>query len=96
MREAEGWIPRIANVLRQDGLSPKNTEIAARRVLLAVTETLRNPIGEWILGPHAESVAEGRRSMWEEGMRSVRVDRSFRAGPEPLAPGTEYRWIVRL
>jgi ATP-dependent helicase/nuclease subunit A len=64
---------------------------AASRVLLALRNTLTDPHGLWIVSPHADAASE--RPLISPST-SIRLDRTFLAGPEPLAPGSSTRWIV--
>jgi hypothetical protein len=47
-----------------------------------------------VLSAHKDAASEQARTSWDEVRSSVRLDRVFRAGPEPLAPGNDYLWIV--
>jgi len=56
--------------------------------------TLQDPSGLWVLSAHRDAASEHALTSWDEVRSNVRLDRVFRAGPEPLAKGTEHRWIV--
>ena len=92
--EAAGWEPRIAAVLRSDGLSPASVQRLAPRVLTALKNTLRDAEGLWVLRSHEDAASEFALTSWIESRSSVRLDRVFRAGDTPLADGNDRLWIV--
>ena len=92
--EVLGWKDRIAAVLRGDGLAPALVERLAGRAIVAVANTLRDPVGLWLLGERVEAASEYALTAWNEGWSRVRMDRVFRAGAEPGAEGSEFLWIV--
>jgi hypothetical protein len=55
---------------------------------------LRHPDGLWILSAHHEAESERALISWDEERSSVRLDRIFRAGQEPLTQGEDHLWIV--
>jgi ATP-dependent exoDNAse (exonuclease V) beta subunit len=88
------WTPRIAAILRSEGLPPAMVERLAQRVLHALEATLKDPHGLWLLSPHEAAATEYALTAWLAQRRDIRIDRTFRAGPEPLAGGSDYLWIV--
>ncbi|HEY1900802.1 MAG TPA: UvrD-helicase domain-containing protein [Terracidiphilus sp.] len=87
--------PRIAAQVRAAGIAPlQAAEIAAGALKLALNVT-QDPIGQWILSPHAEAASEVRWSgVIGNAVRTVQADRIFQAG---LVPGTEGQhswWII--
>lgn len=94
MQQIEGWRPRIANMLRSHGLPPATTERLTAHVYSALTATLHDPHGLWILSAHKDASSEHALTSWQEELSNLRLDRIFRAGPEPLQPGDQYLWIV--
>ncbi len=88
------WTPRIASILRAEGLQPAMVERLAQRVLYALDATLKNSQGLWLLSPHEGAASEYALTAWSAQRTAIRVDRTFLAGPEPLTPGVEYLWIV--
>jgi len=88
------WKGRIAAILRGHGLPPQAVEQLATRVQSALVSTLRDPAGVWVLSARNEAYSEYALRSWQEGFSSVRLDRIFRAGPEPGVSGKEYLWIV--
>jgi ATP-dependent exoDNAse (exonuclease V) beta subunit len=55
----------------------------------------RDPNGQWILSPHPQAQSEARwAGVVAGGLRTVQVDRVFRAGLDPLSEGEQVWWIV--
>ncbi len=94
LKEAATWEPRISAILRSDGLAAPRVRQLASRARAALENTLRDPEGLWLLGPREDAASEFALASWTEMRSSVRLDRTFRAGPAPLAVGDEYQWIV--
>jgi len=94
LRELEGWMPRIAAVLRGEGLTQVIVDQLANRVKTALSNTLKDPEGLWLLGPRAEATSEYALTSWDERRSSVRLDRVFLGGQTPLDAGTGYLWII--
>lgn len=88
------WRERASAVLRGDGLPPSVVERLATRVIVALTNTLRDPVGRWLLSAHVGARSEYALTSWNEEWSRVRMDRTFRAGTSPEAPGSEFLWIV--
>jgi ATP-dependent exoDNAse (exonuclease V) beta subunit len=89
--EITRWQPRIAAVLRAAGLAPSEIPSQSSAVLRALANTLDSPEGRWILAPHPGSGAEA--SIASE-QATIRLDRTFLAGPTPLSTGDTHLWIV--
>jgi len=94
LREVAGWTPRIAAVLRADGLAPAVVDRLAARVQTALSNMLKDADGLWILGVHHGATSEFALTSWGERRSSVRMDRMFFAGDKPLDAGSNYLWIV--
>jgi ATP-dependent exoDNAse (exonuclease V) beta subunit len=88
------WSSRIAAMLRSEGLPPAMIERLTQRVLHALSSTLKDPVGLWLLSPHAGSATEYALTAWSEQRKNIRIDRIFQAGAEPQAPGSDHLWIV--
>jgi len=66
--ELKGWTkeridalgPQFASELQRHGVQPSDTEMAAGLVKMALTNTIADERGRWLLGPHAESWTEYR------------------------------------
>lgn len=94
LREIANWDARISAVLRGDGLSSGRLGPLTARVKLALENTLRDPVGLWILSAQADASSELALTSWQETRRSVRLDRIFRAGATPRSAGNDFLWIV--
>jgi ATP-dependent exoDNAse (exonuclease V) beta subunit len=94
LHEVTGWTPRIAAVLRGDGLAPPIVERLAARVKTALSNTLKNAEGLWMLGPRARATSEFALTAWADKRSSVRLDRVFFGGAKPLDAGEDYLWII--
>ncbi len=95
-REAiKSLTPRISAQIRSAGINIAQAESLAQRALDAALAASGDPYGQWILGPRESAVSEAAWSGVVSGtIRTVRVDRVFRAGLEPLTEGTDAWWIV--
>jgi hypothetical protein len=89
-----GRLPRIAAILRAEGLAPAMVERLAERTLTALEQTLRDPVGQWLLAPHPGAATEQALTTWSDRRLGLRLDRTFQAGPEPLAPGNACNWVI--
>jgi ATP-dependent exoDNAse (exonuclease V) beta subunit len=87
--------PRAAAQIRAIGIEPvKAAAIAADALRLALDASI-DPTGQWILSPHPEDFAEVRWTGIVAGtLRTVQVDRVFRAGLNPSSPGDDTWWII--
>ena len=95
-RAALGGVePRIAAQIRSSGIeAPTAADLAAEALRYAL-DASETRLGEWILSPHAGAGSELRwAGMVADGLRTVRVDRVFRAGLEPLSDGEGAWWII--
>jgi ATP-dependent exoDNAse (exonuclease V) beta subunit len=88
------WSPRVAAVLRAEGLQPAMVERLVQGVLHALDATLKDPHGLWLVSPQEGAATEFALTAWSAHRSSIRIDRIFRAGPEPLVPGSDHLWIV--
>jgi ATP-dependent helicase/nuclease subunit A len=94
MQEVDGWSPRIAAVLRGNGLPQSSVEKLTLRAKVALSNVLQDAEALWILSAHYEASSEYALITWEEKRSSVRLDRIFRAGRQPLTGGDDCLWIV--
>jgi ATP-dependent exoDNAse (exonuclease V) beta subunit len=87
--------PRITAGIRASGVDRrKSSSIAAEALQLALNAS-HSPQGQWILSPHADAASEVRwAGIVSGGLRTVRVDRVFRAGLEPASEGEQVWWII--
>jgi hypothetical protein len=91
--------PRIAATIRAAGIEPATANRIAAQALEIVLQAAVDPIAQWILAPHADAASEVRWTGVVAGsLRTVQVDRVFRAGPEPqitgASPGEDTWWII--
>jgi ATP-dependent exoDNAse (exonuclease V) beta subunit len=94
LREVHGWTPRIAAVLRAHGLAPGEVERLAGDGRRALEDTLRDADGLWVVGRQTGAASELALTTWSEEFSTIRIDRTFEAGPEPRAAGESHLWIV--
>lgn len=77
------------------GIAPAQAQHIAAQALEIAQKAAQDSIGRWILSPHADAASEERwAGVVEEGVRSVQVDRVFRAGIAPGSDGADAWWIV--
>ena len=93
-RNLSVWRDRIRAVLRNDGLSAKEITRLSAEVETAIRRTLESPIGAWLLGSRLDAESERALTTTRAGAAQVRLDRIFRAGPEPESGGDSHLWIV--
>lgn len=87
--------PAIAARIRAYGLDASQAAALAARALQITLGVTHDPIGQWILSAHPEAASEVSWSGLVSGsVRTVRVDRVFRAGASPGSEGRDYWWIV--
>jgi len=87
--------PRIAAQVRASGVDQAQAAIVATEALQLALSASHDPNGQWILSPHTDADSEVRwTGVVAGGLTTVRVDRVFRAGPEPLSEGQDAWWIV--
>jgi ATP-dependent helicase/nuclease subunit A len=94
LQEVTGWTPRIAAVLRSDGLAPAVVERLVARVRTALSNMLTDAEALWILAPRKGATSEFALTAWGDRRSSVRLDRVFFAGPKPLDAGDDWLWII--
>ena len=75
----EAMRPRLARELERRGVRPAECNEAAARVVRALTQTLNDERGRWLLGPRADARSEYRvRRLVGNLMHSYVMDRVFR------------------
>ncbi|HEY0785308.1 MAG TPA: 3'-5' exonuclease, partial [Acidobacteriaceae bacterium] len=84
------------SVLRRAGLGAARVESLAPVLVGTVLSAAGHAEGRWILSPHPEAQSEASWShrSGSEAPRSLRVDRVFRAGAEPLSEGSQALWVI--
>ncbi len=94
LAELPGWQQRLETSLRGEGLPPAVAAREALRALRALTLTLGDPTGLWVLSRHTGAASESGLTAFAAAARSFRVDRTFLAGTEPLSTGQSCVWII--
>ncbi len=88
-------LPRITANLRTTGIDAAQSERIAQSALAMVLRAADDPQAQWILAPHADAASEARWTGVVAGrLRTVQVDRVFRAGPMPQAASDSTWWII--
>jgi len=91
LREVAGWKQRVEAVVRGMGVAPGDVKEIAAATLRGLENTLHDETGRWVLAAHAEARSEQTLELEE---RTLRLDRSFFAGAEPMTTGESHLWIV--
>jgi len=86
---------QAVTLTRNEGLSPQDATDLAGSAVQALETALADPVGLWILGPRKEAQNEASWTGMIHGVpRTLRIDRSFFAGPEPLFDDPTCLWII--
>jgi len=81
--------------VRAAGVKGLEAESIATKAFDSALKASEDLQGQWILSPHIEAASEAAWAGVVAGdLRSVRVDRVFRAGLEPLSEGRDAWWII--
>jgi ATP-dependent exoDNAse (exonuclease V) beta subunit len=89
------FAPRIAAQVRAAGVEPAKAAAIAAEALNHALNASRDPTGQWILSPRPQAESEVRWAGVVAGsLRTVQVDRVFRAGLAPQSEGDQAWWIV--
>ena len=94
LAELAAWESRIRAVLRAHGLPPRTVEQQLRTVAQALSGTLSDGIGLWLLGVRSEARNELALATSHDEIERYRLDRVFRAGPAPQEAGDNYLWLI--
>jgi ATP-dependent helicase/nuclease subunit A len=91
--------PRIAATVRALGIETAAANRIAGQALQIVLRAADDPVAQWIIAPHTDAANEVRWTGVVGGsLRTVQVDRIFRAGPEPQNVGASVGegtwWII--
>jgi ATP-dependent exoDNAse (exonuclease V) beta subunit len=89
------YLARITSQIRSAGLDRRQAgQIAAQAFEIAL-QTTHDNAGQWVLSPHTDAASEVRwAGVVNEDVRTVQVDRVFRAGAAPLTEDGNRWWIV--
>lgn len=94
-QQLPSWKGRLEAALFSEGLPPALCAREALRASGMLASALADPVGSWILTPHPGASSEAALTLASEsGAATMRVDRTFRAGPQPLSLGDNTLWIV--
>jgi hypothetical protein len=94
LSDLPSWERRIAALLRNSGLAPIAVSQWTTQTRKALENTLHDEFGRWLLAPHAQASSERSLDLLPETGGTIRLDRTFFAGPEPTAPGNDILWII--
>src|SRR5579862_937463 len=87
--------PAVTAQIRACGITRAKAESMSAEALGLAIKASEDAHGRWILSPHPGSESEASWSGVADGeLRTVRVDRIFRSGLEPLHEGDDAWWIV--
>ena len=87
--------PSTAAQIRAAGVHQIQAASVAAEALDLALKASRDPHGQWILSPHVGAASEASWAGIVSGsLRTVRVDRLFRAGLDPLSEGESAWWII--
>jgi ATP-dependent exoDNAse (exonuclease V) beta subunit len=86
---------KVAAEIRSAGLDPDQANRIAKQALEIALKATHDPAGQWILSPHDEAASEVRWAGVVKGeVRTVQIDRVFRASATPMSKEGECWWIV--
>ena len=89
------FVPQAAGDLRAIGFDRKQSTDLAAEALKISLQASGDSLCQWILSPHADSASEVRWTGVIQGnLRTVQIDRVYRAGEVPIAEGETCWWIV--
>jgi len=81
--------------VRAAGIDRAQASRIATQAMEIALKASRDPIGRWILSPHADAASELRWAGVVAGsLRTVQIDRVFRAGAEPLTNDGNIWWVI--
>jgi ATP-dependent exoDNAse (exonuclease V) beta subunit len=87
--------PRIVANIRAAGIPLSQANAIAAKALEITLQSSHDPTGQWILSPRADAASELRIAGLVSGsLRTIQVDRLFRAGLAPRDEGEDAWWII--
>jgi ATP-dependent exoDNAse (exonuclease V) beta subunit len=87
--------PRIAAQIRAAGIDPAQAAVIATQALHQALNAAQDPAGQWILSPHTDAASEvSWAGVIAGALRTVRVDRVFRAGTLLMSEGENCWWVI--
>jgi ATP-dependent exoDNAse (exonuclease V) beta subunit len=85
----------VTSQIRSAGLDRRQAGQIASQALEIALQTTHDTTGQWVLSPHAGAASETRwAGVVNQDVRTVQVDRVFRAGAAPLSDDGNRWWIV--
>lgn len=94
-RTEDHWMRIALALLRHAGMSGSHLGTQAEHVVKLLLAATKDQHGQWILGQRQQAKSESRWTSRQQGaLRTVRADRVFIAGSEPLLGGETHLWIV--
>jgi ATP-dependent exoDNAse (exonuclease V) beta subunit len=92
LAELPTWLPRIAALLRADGLPHTTVNRLAREALTALEKTLRDPDGLWLLAPNSCAASEFALTVWPAPASTPETKPEAQANPaSPTSAPTSIR-----
>ncbi len=88
LAELPAWTPRIAALLRADGLPRATVTRLTRETRAALENVLRDPDGLWLLAPHSGAASEFALTVWSQ---SQDIASQQPSGPPQSAPTASSR-----
>ncbi len=96
--ELPQWSRRVHQSFRAEGLPPPLCDRETARAVRALQATLLDATGLWVLAPHVTSWTERTLQLSASSPRTapstLRADRLFLGGSEPLSLGDTHLWVV--
>jgi ATP-dependent helicase/nuclease subunit A len=88
------WKAEAVMQLRRSGLTIRESQSAAEEAILSIRQALDNPKSQWILMSHPEAASEAKwMGVIDDRIRTVQVDRVFRAGADVGSQEGDVWWI---
>jgi len=94
---AEQLRARVTSLLRAAALTGESLRSVSDSVTKMLLDCARDPVCQWILATRAEAQSEASWTGFipgESRLRTLRADRVFRAGREPLQEGSDFLWVI--
>lgn len=94
-RTEDHWMRIALALLRHAGMTGNHLSTQAKHVVKLLLAATKDAHGKWILGQRQQAKSESRWTSRQHGsLKTVRADRVFIAGSEPLLDGETHLWIV--
>ena len=96
LKEMQTLLKLQASAMLRAAAFPADQATPALTDVLATAEAAAtDPVGRWLLSPHPGAQSEASWTGWIEGrLQTLRADRLFRAGAEPLSKGSDCFWVI--